>query len=77
MTDQEILHIACINSYRIIIKQEDWLDIYDEEHNYFAHNPIRNVVDMEIVEKLLFYFTEIEDYDKCIEIRDYIKARTN
>jgi hypothetical protein len=77
MTDEEVLHIACVNSYRVIIKQEDWLDINDEEHNYFAHNPIRDVVYMEIVEKLLFYFTEIEDYDKCIEIRDYIKARTN
>jgi hypothetical protein len=77
MTEEQILKIACTNSYRVIILQEDWLDIFQEDNNYFAHNPVRSVVDIEVVNTLLFYFNEIEDYEKCIKIRDYIKARSN
>lgn len=77
MRDEDIIHIACINSYRLIILQDDLEDIYDYDNNYFAHNPYEDDFDMEVLDSMLRYFTEIEDYDKCIKIRDYIKARTN
>jgi len=77
MSEEEILKIACTNSYRVIILQEDWVEIFGEKHNYFAHNPVKAVVDMETVDNLLIYFNEIEDFEKCAMIRDYKMRQQN
>lgn len=77
MNEHDQLHIACVNSYRVLVLDEDWLKIFGESKNYFAHNPIKRVTDNSVLESLLIYFTHIEDYDKCIQIQKKIKKNTS
>ncbi len=76
-SEEELIHIACTNSYRVIILQEDWQEIFMEEENFFAHNPAKRVVDLHIVDTLLFYFNELEDFEKCIRIRNFLQEKMN
>lgn len=76
-SEEELIHIACTNSYRVIILQEDWQDIIMEEENFFVHNPAKRVVDLQIVDTLLFYFNELEDFEKCIRIRNFLQEKMN
>lgn len=77
MSELEQLHIACINSYRVLVLKENWLKIFGEKHNYFAHNPMKRNADKSILKSLLIYFTHIEDYDRCIQIQKAIKKKTS
>ena len=68
------IHTAMLNSYRVIIQGLLPEDIISTELGMFAHDPTEPV-EKEVIENMLFYFEEEEEYEKCIKIRNYIKEK--
>ena len=66
MDDEEMVFIAMINSYNLIIK-DVYLDAVDE-NDYFAHH-VDEPVPKNALKNMLEYFTEIEHYEKCHNIK--------
>ena len=71
MDDDEMVYKAMINSYNLIIK-----DIYIDVKNilrdgWFAHD-INNPLKREVLENMLQYFMDIEDYEKCHDIKNVL-----
>ena len=71
MDDDEMVYKAMINSYNLIIK-----DIYIDVKNilrdgWFAHD-INNPLKREVLENMLQYFKDIEDYEKCHDIKNVL-----
>ncbi len=69
---EERLHIAMTNSFNIIVLGYDWEEIVDGAEPYFAHNVAKRVANRNDLLNLLKYFTEIEDFKKCIAINTYL-----
>jgi hypothetical protein len=73
--DPERLHIAFNNTYKMVVEGwgiEEVLDHLDlgvvNVDILFAHDPIYPD-DKEMIELMLEYFTDIEDYEKCAKIQ--------
>ena len=77
-----ILDNALYNSYLVLTKKYTFEEIMDgkgsefgdKDHNvsFFAHDPESEIED-EIIEIMLQHYEDKEDYEKCIEIKEYIK----
>ena len=70
------LHRAMLNSYYVIIRGYDPLLIIHKGRGFFAHDPSEDLLQDDI-EGVLEYFEEQEEYDKCIEISEFIKEKWN
>jgi len=68
------IHTAMLNSYRVIIQQQEPEDIISTELGMFAHDP-SEPVRKKVIEGILEYFEEEEEYEKCAKIKNFIKER--
>ena len=75
MNEEDKVHRAYINSYRVIFLGVDFDEIIDSKHPYFVHNPARRIPKKVNVKGILDYFVEIRDFKKCIVIKKYIKEK--
>ena len=76
MDDDEMVYKAMINSYNLIIK-----DIYIDVKNilkdgWFAHD-INNPLKREVLQNMLQYFKDIEDYEKCHDIKNVLDNKND
>lgn len=69
----ENIHLAFINSFAVIIRNKDAKELIGADAGWFIHNPKYDAT-IEEVETMLDYFVQIEDYEKCSEIKKYIDA---
>lgn len=76
MTEQQQLHIGMINSFNIITEKNSVYEIMASGIGYFAHIPDREP-DFEILEEMIRYFSEVEMYEKCIELTLYMEENFN
>mgnify|MGYP006985882000 CR=1 FL=1 len=58
------LHFAMLNSYEIIVYQVPFSEISIVDKEFFAHD-ITKPITMEVIDNLIYYFEQIEDYEKC------------
>ncbi|QDP67799.1 MAG: hypothetical protein GOVbin3530_58 [Prokaryotic dsDNA virus sp.] len=71
MDDEEMVYKAMINSYNLIIK-DIYIDVKNIlEDGWFAHD-INNPLKREVLENMLQYFMDIEDYEKCQDIKNML-----
>tara|TARA_B110000003_G_scaffold126918_1_gene129000 strand:+ start:359 stop:607 length:249 start_codon:yes stop_codon:yes gene_type:complete len=71
MDDDEMVYKAMINSYNLIIK-DIYIDVKNIlEDGWFAHD-INNPLKREVLENMLQYFKDIEDYEKCHDIKNVL-----
>tara|TARA_R110002020_G_scaffold17677_5_gene61772 strand:- start:757 stop:1005 length:249 start_codon:yes stop_codon:yes gene_type:complete len=71
MDDDEMVYKAMINSYNLIIK-DIYIDVKNIlEDGWFAHD-INNPLKREVLENMLQYFMDIEDYEKCHDIKNVL-----
>ncbi len=71
MDDDEMVYKAMINSYNLIIK-DIYIDVKNIlEDGWFAHD-INNPLKREVLENMLQYFMDIEDYEKCQDIKNML-----
>jgi hypothetical protein len=72
LSDKEILGIAMRNSYKVLFEDANEEDIIASENYYFAHNPFAPY-SRDFLLNMLQYFTEEEEYEKCLLINMIIK----
>jgi len=72
LSDTEILGIAMRNSYRVLFEDANEEDIIASENYYFAHNPFAPY-SRDFLLNMLQYFTEEEEYEKCLLINMIIR----
>jgi len=65
-----------INSFNIITRRNTVYEVMASGIGYFAHIPDREP-DFETLEDILHYFSEIEMFEKCIEILKYMEDNFN
>lgn len=73
LLEYELLNRAFHNSFEILTKRKTMRDIVKESGGLLlSHDPYKelNAKDMR---NMMDYFIEIEDYEKCAEIRDLVK----
>ncbi len=58
------LHFAMLNSYDIIVYQVPFSEIKIVDREFFAHD-ITKPLTMKTIDDLIYYFEQIEDYEKC------------
>lgn len=73
--DPQRLHIAFTNTYKMLVEGMGIEEVLEEMDLgvvnvdiLFAHDPLYPD-DKEMIELMLEYFTDIEDYEKCVEIK--------
>lgn len=69
MDEMYILDMAMNNSYDIIISGESPEDIIESDIGFTVHNPSKPIR-VEDLESMIQYFTDTEEYEKCIEIKE-------
>tara|TARA_R100001086_G_C11746589_1_gene234085 strand:- start:323 stop:553 length:231 start_codon:yes stop_codon:yes gene_type:complete len=71
MNLEEYVDVAHRNSYDVIINNKDAKNLITRDDGYFIHHPAKPVT-IDILEDLKLYFSEMEEFEKCIEIIKYI-----
>lgn len=74
--DPTQLDRAMRNSYSLIIKGTHLWEFFERETDgfpAFIHNPARKFPKKEELESLLEYFTQQEEFEKCISIKEHIE----
>jgi hypothetical protein len=73
--DPQRLHIAFTNTYKMVVDGMGIEEVLEEMDLgvvnvdiLFAHDPLYPD-DKEMIELMLEYFTDIEDYEKCVKIQ--------
>tara|TARA_R110000796_G_scaffold17226_7_gene53219 strand:+ start:2163 stop:2417 length:255 start_codon:yes stop_codon:yes gene_type:complete len=72
ITDEELYHHSMVNAYDLITKKKSLEDILDDnsdlEYMGFPFNPTVKVMNNDVYDKIIDYFCELEEYEKCQEI---------
>ena len=76
MTEQQQLHIGMINSYNIILGKCSAFEVMSSGVGFFAHIPDEDP-DFDTVNNIIDYFSEIEMFEKCIELVSYMEENFN
>jgi hypothetical protein len=76
MTEQQQLHIGMINSFNIISGKCSAFEVMSSGVGFFAHIPDEDP-DFETVNNMLDYFAEIDMFEKCLEIVEYMEENFN
>lgn len=76
--EQRLLDKAFRNSYKIITGKTSFENILEEVGGLLIAHDIAGGPDIPDLDNMLDYFIEVEEYNKCAEIRDLIKdMKTN
>ena len=65
---KEIIHESMTNSYMIITNQLTFEDLLDYNGCSLPFNPKKRI-DNEVIDKIIDYFCELEEYEKCGELK--------
>ena len=71
MNLEEYVDVAHRNSYDVIINNKDAKNLIIKDDGEFIHHPAEPVT-KDVLEDLKMYFSEMEEFEKCIEIMKYI-----
>tara|TARA_B100000780_G_scaffold188633_2_gene132627 strand:+ start:6314 stop:6538 length:225 start_codon:yes stop_codon:yes gene_type:complete len=58
------LHLAMLNSYDIVIHKVPFSQLQITDKEFFMHDVTKKIT-VKVIEDLLFYFEDLEDYEKC------------
>ncbi len=73
MTDEEIVHVAMLNSYDVLVKKDD-VDLFLEtDESYFAHD-ISTLITNDELADMISYWQELEEYERCSELIKLMKV---
>ena len=68
-------HTCMMNSYKLLTGKASYEDLLEDDSNppAFIFNPTKPVVSMEddVYDVLMEYFVELEDYEKCAELKEH------
>lgn len=76
MNTQQTIHLAMINSYNVILGYATVDEVLDSGIAVFTHMP-NYEVDLDVLYLMLAYFQEIEMYENCSSLVEYINKNWN
>lgn len=76
MNQKQMMHVGMINSYNVLAEEMSIDKIIKSGIGVFAHIPDEEP-SLESIEVMIFYFKEIEMYEKCVKLQEYIKQNFN
>ncbi len=68
LSDEDLLHHSMVNAYKLLTKKELLEDLIDIDEGVFPFNPTIKIEDDSVYDKIIDYFCELEEYEKCQEI---------
>lgn len=68
LSDEDLLHHSMVNAYKLLTKKELLEDLIDIDEGIFPFNPTIKIEDDSVYDKIIDYFCELEEYEKCQEI---------
>jgi hypothetical protein len=71
MTEQQKIHVAMINSFNVITGKATVDDVLDSNVALFSHN-FNEELDFDIVMFILKYFSDIDMFEQCAELKKII-----
>lgn len=71
VTQDQIAHISILNTYNVITGRVPFEDIINSGVGVFAHN-VNDGVSIADVMNMIDYFKELEMYEECAELRDFV-----
>ena len=71
MTESQLIHISMVNSYNVLVNNVSMEHIISSKIGIFAH-ALEEFDAKKSIEFMIFYFTEIEMYEYCTKLQDYI-----
>lgn len=69
-------HIGMLNSFNVLTDKAPIDDIVRAGISVFAHEPYKDP-SKQAIEFMVFYFKELEMYDKCADLQKYIDNNYN
>ena len=72
MTEQQKIHIAMLNSFKVLTGEATLDDILDSNVPLFSHN-FEEDVEFREVQFIMKYFEQIEMFEKCFALSHYIE----
>jgi hypothetical protein len=76
MKKKQDVHVGMVNSFNVLTGRITVEKIASLGIPVFAHNP-NKTVQKENVEFMIFYFKDLEMYERCKELSDYIEKTYN
>lgn len=76
MNNTQMMHIGMLNSYNVLVGKASIDEIIKSGIGVFAHVPDEEP-SLESINFMLFYFKEMEAYEKCAELHAYIENNYN
>ena len=71
-----MIHVGMINSFNVLVGNVSIDDVIKSGVGVFAHVPDEETA-LESINFMIFYFKEIEMYEKCAQLKQYIDKTFN
>jgi hypothetical protein len=76
MRQNQAVHIGMVNSYNVLVNDANFEQIVMSGIGFFAHS--RDEEDaLESIEFMIRYFQDVEMYEKCAKLQQYIVENFN
>lgn len=76
MTKEQMIHISMVNSYNVITKKATVEQVSNSGIGLFCHSP-EEKDGMESIKFMITYFQDLEMYEKCSALKEYINETFN
>jgi len=72
MTEGQLVHLGMVNSYNVLVGNATLEEIISAKIGVFSHS-LEESDAKKSIELMIFYFKEIEMYEYCAGLQDYIE----
>ncbi len=76
MNSTQMTHIGMINSFNILTEKVSVEQVINAGIGVFAHLPDEEAA-LDSINFMIFYFKEIEMYEKCAQLKEYVAKTFN
>jgi hypothetical protein len=76
MKNEQMIHISMVNSYNVIMGKATIEQVTNSGIGVFCHSPEEKDA-MKSIEFMVTYFQNLEMYEKCANLKNYIEETFN
>lgn len=76
MNELQMMHVGMVNSFNVLTGKASVEDVIKSGVGVFAHSP-EEEPSLEAIDFMVFYFKEMEMYERCAVLKDYIELNYN
>ena len=72
--EEALFHESMQNAYIILTNKLSFSELFEYNGCYLPHHPKKNIDD-EVFDDLISYFCELEEYEKCEELKNIKESK--